>query len=117
MGAEPYHKDNWHGLQLFAVDGTQFRIPDKPELREHYGSANTSGKRQSSCPVMRVVTLMSLDSHILLDAATAPFRHNEILLAQSMTASVPDNSVTLFDKLIYSADLLLTLNQQGHNRH
>ncbi|HGK4844286.1 TPA: IS4 family transposase, partial [Kluyvera georgiana] len=48
---------------------------------------------------------------------TAPFRRSEILLAQSMMASVPDNSVTLFDKLFYSADLLLTLNQQGNNRH
>ena len=26
-------------------------------------------------------------------------RRSEILLAQSMTASIPDNSVTLFDKL------------------
>lgn len=116
-GTERYHKDDWHGLQLFAVDGAQFRTPDEPELREHYGSANTAGKRQSPYPVMRLVALMNLGSHILLDAATAPFRSSEILLAQSMTASVPDNSVTLFDKLFYSADLLLTLNQQGNNRH
>ncbi|EAB5052354.1 IS4 family transposase, partial [Salmonella enterica] len=116
-GAERYHKDDWHGLQLFAVDGAQFRTPDEPELREHYGSANTSGNRQSPYPVMRLVALMNLGSHILLNAATAPFRRSEILLAQSMTASVPDNSVTLFDKLFYSADLLLTLNQQGNNRH
>ncbi|HHX9848172.1 TPA: IS4 family transposase, partial [Salmonella bongori] len=76
-----------------------------------------SGNRQSPYPVMRLVALMNLGSHILLNAATAPFRRSEILLAQSMTASVPDNSVTLFDKLFYSADLLLTLNQQGNNRH
>jgi hypothetical protein len=48
---------------------------------------------------MRLVALMNLGSHILLDAATAPNRRSEILLAQSMTASIPDNSVTLFDKL------------------
>ncbi|HGU3801810.1 TPA: IS4 family transposase, partial [Escherichia coli] len=28
-----------------------------------------------------------------------------------------DNSITLFDKLFYSEDLLLTLNQKGCNRH
>ena len=116
-GAERYHRDDWHGLQLFAVDGAQFRTPDEPELREYYGSANTSGNRQSPYPVMRLVALMNLGSHVLLNAATAPFRRSEILLAQSMMASVPDNSVTLFDKLFYSADLLLTLNQQGNNRH
>lgn len=65
---------------------------------------------------MRLVALMNLGSHILLDAATAPYRRCEILLAQSMTAAIPDNSITLFDKLFYSADLLLTLNQQGRHQ-
>lgn len=116
-GAERYYKDDWHGLQLFAVDGAQFRTPDEPELREYYGSANTSTTRQSAYPVMRLVALMNLGSHVLLDAVTAPYRRSEILLAQPMTATIPDNSVTLFDKLFYSADLLLTLNQQGNNRH
>ena len=39
------------------------------------------------------------------------------MLAYSMLATIPDNSITLFDKLFYSADLLLTLNQKGCNRH
>lgn len=116
-GAERYHKGDWQGLQFFAVDGAQFRTPDEPELREYYCSANTSTTRQSAYPVMRLVALMNLGSHVLLDAVTAPYRRSEILLAQSLTASIPDNSVTLFDKLFYSADLLVTLNQQGNNRH
>ncbi|HFS5874326.1 TPA: IS4 family transposase, partial [Citrobacter werkmanii] len=60
---------------------------------------------------------MNLGSHVLLDAATAPYRRSETLLAHSMLAALPDNSITLFDKLFYSADLLLTLNRQGSNRH
>ncbi len=39
------------------------------------------------------------------------------MLAHSMLATIPDNSITLFDKLFYSEDLLLTLNQKGCNRH
>lgn len=66
---------------------------------------------------MRLVALINLGSHVLLDAVTAPYRRSEILLAQSMTTSIPDNSVTLFDKLFYSTDPLLTLIQQGNNRH
>ncbi|MED8075529.1 transposase domain-containing protein, partial [Escherichia coli] len=27
-GSERYLKDDWHGLQLFAIDGAQFRTPD-----------------------------------------------------------------------------------------
>lgn len=90
---------------------------DKPELREYYGSANTSTKRQNAYPVMRLVALMNLGSHILLNAVTAPYRQSETVLAHSMLATIPDNSITLFDKLFYSEDLLLTLNQKGCNRH
>lgn len=60
---------------------------------------------------------MNPGSHVLLDAATAPYRRSETLLAQAMPGSVPDNAITLFDKLFYSADLLLTLNRQGSHRH
>ena len=74
-GAEHYPKDDWHGLQLFAVDGAQFRTQDEPELREYYGSANTATERQSAYPVMRLVALMNLGSHILLDAMV----HSEML--------------------------------------
>ncbi|EKI33921.1 acetaldehyde dehydrogenase 2 [Escherichia coli 07798] len=99
-GSERYLKDDWHGLQLFAIDGAQFRTPDEPELREYYGSANTSTERQSAYPVMRLVALMNLGSHILLNAVTAPYRRrSETVLAHSMLATIPDNSITLFDKL------------------
>ena len=66
---------------------------------------------------MRLVALMNLGSHILLNAVTAPYRRSETVLAHSMLATIPDNSITLFDKLFYSADLLLTLSQLGCNRH
>lgn len=54
-GVERYCKDDWHGLQLFAVVGTHFRT------------------LQSAYPVMRLVALMNLGSHVLLDAVTAPY--------------------------------------------
>lgn len=57
--AKGYLKDDWHGLQLFAIDGAQFRTPDEPELCEYYGSANTSTEWQSAYPVMRLVALMN----------------------------------------------------------
>ena len=35
-GRERYPQDDWHGLQVLAVDGALFRTPDTPELREHF---------------------------------------------------------------------------------
>ena len=117
LGAERYPKDDWKGLQLFAVDGAQLRTPDEPELREHFGSSNTSTERQSPFPVMRLVALMNLNSHVLLDAVTGPYRSSETRLAHTLIKALPDNSITLFDKLFHSADLLLTLSRSGENRH
>ncbi len=35
----------------------------------------------------------------------------------TLIKALPDNSITLFDKLFHSADLLLTLSRSGENRH
>ncbi len=66
---------------------------------------------------MRLVTLMNLGSHILLNVVTMPYRRSETVLAHSILAAIPDNPIRLFDKHFYNADLMLTLSLQGDNRH
>lgn len=41
-GHERYPDDQWQGLQVFAVDGALLRTQDTTDLREHFGSGNTS---------------------------------------------------------------------------
>ena len=60
---------------------------------------------------------MNQGSHILLNVVIASYRWSETVLAHAMLAIIPDDAITLSDRLFYSADLLLTLNQQGCNRH
>jgi hypothetical protein len=110
-------KDDWHGLQVFAVDGALFRTPDSAELRGHFGSGNTPTNRQTPYPMLRLIALMNTHSHIMMDAQISPYRRGEIPLAESMTAKIPDNSVTLFDKGFWSANLMTGLSQRGNERH
>ncbi|MBO2672840.1 IS4 family transposase [Shewanella indica] len=116
-GLERYPEDTWQGLQVFAVDGALFRTADTPELRDHFGSGNTSSDRQTPHPVLRVVTMMNVRSHVIVDAAISPYRRGEIPLAMPFIDSLPDNSVTLLDKGFYGAGLLLSLQNSGANRH
>ena len=116
-GNERYSGDNWQGLQVFAVDGALFRTPDTPELREHFGSGNTSTARQTPFPMMRLVALMNARSHIIVDAQISPYRRGEIPLADQFVYQIPSHSVTLLDKGFWSADLLLKISQQGDHRH
>lgn len=116
-GRERYPQDDWHGLQVLAVDGALFRTPDTPELREHFGSGNTSSERQTPFPMMRLVALMNVRSHIILDAQLSPYRRSEMRLADGFTAQIPDRSVTLFDKGFWGSDFLIGLMNSGVQRH
>ncbi|MDR9866020.1 IS4 family transposase, partial [Pseudomonas baetica] len=73
-GAERYRDDTWQDLQVFAVDGALLRTPDTPELRDHFGSGNTSTDRQTPFPMLRLVALMNVRSHLILDAQLSPYR-------------------------------------------
>ncbi|MFK1554681.1 IS4 family transposase [Pseudomonas aeruginosa] len=116
-GCERYEGDEWNGLQVFAVDGALLRTPDTPELREHFGSGNTGTDRQTPFPMLRLIALMNVRSHVILDAQLNPYRSREMRLAETFLAQIPDNSVTLFDKGFWGADLLLSLAGYGSNRH
>ncbi|KPY85295.1 Transposase [Pseudomonas syringae pv. spinaceae] len=62
-GYEHYPQDDWHGLQVFAVDGALFRTPETPQLREHFGSGNTCSNRQTPYPVLHLVVALIRDAH------------------------------------------------------
>ena len=116
-GCERYPEDTWHDLQVFAVDGALFRTADNEELRGHFGSGNSIGERQTPYPVLRLVTMMNVRSHVIVDAAISPYRRGEIPLAKGFIDSLPDNSVTLLDKGFYGADLLCRIAMEGKQRH
>ena len=116
-GRERYPGDDWQGLQVLAVDGAVLRTPDTPALRDHFGSGNTGTARQTPYPMMRVVALMNVRSHVVLDAQLSPYRHNEMRSAADFIDRVPDQSITLFDKGFWSADLLCRLADHGMARH
>ena len=116
-GTERYPEDAWHGLQVFAIDGALFRTPDTPDLREHFGSGNTSTERQTPFPMLRLVALMNVRSHVITNAAISPYRKGEIPLAEDFIEGLPNHSITLLDKGFYSAELLLNISQNKEQRH
>lgn len=116
-GRERYPGDDWNGLQVLAVDGAQLRTQDTPALREHFGSGNTGTHRQTPYPMMRLVALMNVRSHVLLDAQLSPYRRSEMRLADDFLDRIPDHSITLFDKGFWSAARLLRLASGGEQRH
>lgn len=116
-GRERYSGDEWQGLQVFAVDGALLRTADTPELREHFGSGNTNNSRQTPYPLLRLVALMNVRSHVLVDAQVSPYRSGEMPMANAFLDQIPDNSITLFDKAFWGAAFMLNLSSNGSQRH
>jgi hypothetical protein len=115
--------DRWKGLALFGIDGTTLRVADSVENREHFGGHDSGrheggrDERQSGYPLMRLVVVMALRSHLLAAAAFGPYAVDERAYAASLWDTVPDHSLVLMDRHYLQANVLVPLMSKGTERH
>lgn len=115
--------DRWRGLALYGVDGTTLRVADSVENRDHFGGQDSGrheggrDERQSGYPLMKLVVVMALRSHLLASAAFGPYRVDERSYAASLWDTVPDHSLILMDRNYLQANVLVPLTSKGIGRH
>lgn len=108
----------WRGLAVYGVDGTSVRVPDSPENRAHFGGHSGGSKRgDSGYPLVRIVTLMALRTHMVAAMRFGPFAVGEHTYARGLWAQVPDNALVIGDRNFYDAAALFPLQDHGANRH
>lgn len=100
------------GLKVMSVDGTQFKAP---ETKDNQQLGYATGK--ATFPSVLAVTLMSARTHLVSDVAFGPITNSEISYAQQLVGSAPDNTLTLFDRGFFSAELLQAWRGTGKNTH
>lgn len=116
-------EDRWRGLALYGVDGSTLRVADSVENRDHFGGQDSGRheggreERQSGYPLMRLVVLMALRSHLLAAAAFGPYAVDERSYAASLWDTVPDHSLVLVDRHYLQANVLVPLTSKGAQRH
>src|SRR5450830_840255 len=119
--AKAWHQDSnssqFHGMDLLAMDGTTLRLADSAANREHFGAQRYADSKMASFPQVRGVTLMAVPTHLILDARFTQYKIGEMVSAKELLSSIPDNSLTVFDRGFLAADLLCTLRSHGVNRH
>ncbi len=116
--ARSAERHRFHGLSLYGMDGSTFRVPDSESNRRYFGGP-TAGKVRgpSAYPMLRLVALMVLRSHVVAAARITPYNVGEISSAKGMSPSIPDDSLTLFDRAFLAANLLILLTRGKRNRH
>lgn len=107
----------WHGLRLYALDGTTFRTPDSTENRTHFGAQRYHSGVVASYPQVRGVTLMALATHLVCDFAFGAYDSNELNYARTLLPAIPDGSLTVLDRGFYAAEILLGITSAGQQRH
>lgn len=107
--------DLWHGLRLFAVDGTLFRTPDTAELAEHFEYIKHRPDRHTEYPMVRLCALMSLRSRLIHDVKFGPANTGEVSYAKQLSPQI--KSLTLFDRCYLSAELLINWQRRQEEAH
>jgi hypothetical protein len=106
----------FHGLRTYAVDGVVWSLPDTPENCKQFGkpsNENCSG----AWPQLRAVCLMDTYSHLIRAAEFGDYRTGELSFAKPLVQTVPDESLTIFDRAYFSAAFLLDWQQAGQQKH
>jgi hypothetical protein len=106
----------WRGLSLFGMDGSTVRVPDSEENREVYGGQSGRNESESGYPMVRIVVLMVLRSHLLAACGFGAYSTNEIHHARPLLSAIPSNSLTMVDRGFFGAQFLTEI-EGGENRH
>jgi len=101
--------DQWRGLGLYAVDGTKLWVPDTIENLGEFGK-HSGGPGESAFPMVRMVTLMALRSHLIAAVRFGAYTKSETAYADELWELVPDESLVIVDRLYSSAATLLALS-------
>jgi hypothetical protein len=106
----------WRGLRLYGMDGSTVRVPDTAENREEFGGHRSHGT-VSSYPMVRIVVLMALRSHLLVAANFGRYEGTaELEYAKPLCESIPESSLTMLDRGYLGAQVLLGI-EAGRDRH
>src|SRR6185369_14277868 len=102
----------WRGLRLYGMDGTSVRVPDTSENRMAFGGAASPNGKESGYPLVRIVVLMALRSHLLVTANFGAYGTHEIEYAKRLCDAIPEFSLTILDRGYTSAAFSLGIESK-----
>jgi hypothetical protein len=106
---------NWHGREVFLVDGTGFSMPDTKENQLEYPQP-VQGRPGLGFPVVRAVGLISLATGAVVDMSFAKHAGKgtgEGTLLRGMIGNMQPGSVLVADKLFPSFGTIVALKARG----
>lgn len=108
----------WRGLSVYGLDGTTANVPDSEDNRRFFGPVDAAGWRgMSGYPMVRMVVLMALRSHLLAGVRFGPYGTGEVTNARELWSEIPEDSLVVVDRGFQSAAVLIPIARDVPNRH
>lgn len=95
----------FRGLLLVALDGSSLQLQDTPANRKRYGKAGAANQKSSPLPLIRIVTLCEIGTHVLFGARMAAWKVSEVALAGQVLEHLKPGMLCVADRLFYGFDL------------
>ena len=86
----------YRGPRLVSLDGTTIDLPDTPDLERHFGRPAAS-RGVSSCPQLRLLTLVETGTHAIFVVAVDRYDSSEVGLAPPLLEQLQAGMLCLAD--------------------
>lgn len=72
----PLHYKTWRGYRLCAIDGTSIRLPNEPDITDHFG-VQKGKSNQADCPMGMASVFYDVLNHQVIDSTIQPNNSSE----------------------------------------
>ncbi len=112
-----FYGDNvkrWEGFRLMAVDGSNVSVVNKPEVADHFGSADN---QFGGVPMARAMQIHDVLNDLAIWGDIFPRKYSENAIIASHIRHLPEDSLSLFDRGYPSYSLVYLLANEESPRH
>lgn len=90
------------GLRVMAVDGTVLDVPDSKANARVFGYPGSRRGTKAGFPKVRLVMLVEVGTHLIVDALMCPYRIGERVRAKKLLRSVGQGMLLMWDRGLHS---------------
>lgn len=103
----------WKGFRLCAIDGTSIRLPNEPDITDHFGSQK-GRSNQADCPIGMASIFYDVLNHMVIDASVNPNNTSENKCVADHLKYTGKKDLMIYDRG-YNAFWLYALHIKHHH--
>ena len=112
-----YHEVNlkkWEDFLIIGIDGSTTCLPNKEEVREHFG---TQSNQFGEVPMARIMKFYDVLNKVTIFSKICPLKIGEQTIVAQHIEKLPKNSLSVYDRGFPSYLLMYLHINQEHPRH